>query len=72
VAERIVRAEMAGVVLRVGVQPGSYVRLGEELLVLESMKMEIPVTAPAEGAVRAVHVVAGTFVQEGDPLVVLA
>ena len=41
------------------------------LLLLESMKMEIPVLADAAGTVSAVTVAAGDVVQEGDPLVVL-
>ncbi|WP_324716077.1 biotin/lipoyl-binding carrier protein [Carboxydochorda subterranea] len=66
-----VKAEMTGMVARVAVEPGASVRPGDEVVVLESMKMEIPVTAPAGGQVREVRVRPGDFVQEGDVLVVL-
>ena len=66
-----VRAEMVANVLAVHTVAGAGVRAGETLLLLESMKMEIPVLAEVDGVVREVRVVPGDVVQEGDLLVVL-
>ena len=66
-----VRAEMVANVWKVEVSEGQQVAEGDTLLVLESMKMEIPVTAEQAGTVRSVPAVEGTVVQEGDVLVVL-
>ncbi|SDT22798.1 biotin/lipoyl-binding carrier protein [Actinopolymorpha singaporensis] len=66
-----VRAEMVANVFEVAVQSGDSVLAGQTLLVLESMKMEIPVLAEYAGRVREVTVKPGEVVQEGDLLVVL-
>ncbi|HEY8343401.1 MAG TPA: acetyl-CoA carboxylase biotin carboxyl carrier protein subunit [Calditerricola sp.] len=66
-----IAASMAGIVIRVNVQVGDAVQPGQDVVVLESMKMEIPVQAEAAGRVRAVHVKEGDFVNEGDVLVEL-
>ena len=66
-----VRAEMVANVFEVEVAPGDTVAAGQQLLVLESMKMEIPVLAESAGVVREVTVKPGEVVQEGDLLVVL-
>lgn len=63
-----INAPMAGTILEVLVAPGDTVDAEDELLILESMKMEIPVEAPAGGTVTAVHVAEGDPVQEDDPL----
>jgi len=68
---REVRAEMVANVLRVEVQQGARVEAGDTLLLLESMKMEIPVLAEAAGTVAAIRVEPGMVVQEGDVLVIL-
>jgi biotin carboxyl carrier protein len=67
-----VRAEIAANVWQVLVQAGASVSEGDELMILESMKMEIPVTAPAAGTVSEVRVKPEDQVQEGDVLVVLS
>jgi biotin carboxyl carrier protein len=66
-----VRAEIAANVWQVLVEAGASVSEGDELVILESMKMEIPVTAPAAGTVSEVRVKPEDQVQEGDVLVVL-
>ena len=66
-----VRAEMVANVLSVEVGVGADVAAGDTVVVLESMKMEIPVLAEAPGVVSEVKVEAGDVVQEGDLLVVL-
>jgi len=64
-------AEMVANVMQVVVGAGDPVAAGDTLLILESMKMEIPVLADAAGTVAEVRVTAGDVVQEGDVLVVL-
>ena len=59
-------------VVVVNVEPGSVVARGDVLVVLEAMKMELPVKAPRDGRVRAIHCRAGALVQPGSPLVELA
>jgi acetyl-CoA carboxylase biotin carboxyl carrier protein len=66
-----ITAHMAGTILQVSVQPGDTVQAGDEVVVLESMKMEMPITALAGGTVREVRVQSGDVVQEDDVLVVL-
>lgn len=70
-AATAVRAEIAGAVWQVLKAPGDAVACDEPLLLLESMKMEIPVVAPRAGTVREVRVAAGEAVAEGDVVVVL-
>ena len=63
------KAEIVGNVWKILVRVGDQVGPGDPLVVLESMKMEIPVVAPAHGHVAAVLVAEGQIVQEGDPVV---
>ena len=63
-----VRAELVGSVHEVLVAKGATVAVGDVLLVLESMKMEIPVLTEAAGTVTELAVVVGDVVQEGDLL----
>jgi acetyl-CoA carboxylase biotin carboxyl carrier protein len=65
------RAEIAANIWKVLVTVGQQVDEDEELLILESMKMEIPVVAPHKAVVVAVHVDEGAQVAEDDLLVVL-
>lgn len=66
-----VKAPMVGKVIEVVVEPGAAVDAEDDLVVIESMKMEIPVGAPQAGTVREVRVSAGDTVQEGDVLLIL-
>ena len=61
-------APVTGSVIAVEVQPGQPVAAGRVLLLVESMKMELPVEAPAAVEVLAVHVAVGEVVTEGQPL----
>jgi acetyl-CoA carboxylase biotin carboxyl carrier protein len=61
-------AEMVANVMRVAVSPGDRVDVGDTVVLLESMKMEIPVLAEQAGTVSAVKVGEGDVVQEGDVL----
>ena len=66
-----VEAEMVANVWKVLVAPGTTVAEGDTLVILESMKMEIPVVAPQAGTVTAVNVTEGGVVQEGDVIAVV-
>ncbi|MBE4908834.1 acetyl-CoA carboxylase biotin carboxyl carrier protein subunit [Bacillus luteolus] len=66
-----ITASMAGTVLNVLVNVGDEVNSGQEVLMLESMKMEIPVESLESGKVADVKVAIGDFVNEGDVLLVL-
>jgi biotin carboxyl carrier protein len=59
---------MPGTVIRVLVEPGAAVKAREPLLVLEAMKMEMPVLSPYDGFVEAVHVAEGDRVAGGQAL----
>jgi acetyl-CoA carboxylase biotin carboxyl carrier protein len=64
-------ADMAANVWKLLVEPGSAVREGDTVVILESMKMEIPVTAEVAGTVSQVCVAEGDTVDEGAVLVTL-
>jgi acetyl-CoA carboxylase biotin carboxyl carrier protein len=66
-----ITAHMTGTIQELRVQLGDTVRAGDEVVVLESMKMEMPIAALADGIVREVRVQTGDVVQEDDVLVVL-
>ncbi|MRG85271.1 acetyl-CoA carboxylase biotin carboxyl carrier protein subunit [Salinibacillus xinjiangensis] len=59
-------ANMAGSVWKIVVQEGDTVENGQDVVILESMKMEIPVSAEAEGVIKEIKVAEGDFVNEGD------
>jgi acetyl-CoA carboxylase biotin carboxyl carrier protein len=62
-------AEMVANVIKIAVAPGERVEVGDAVVLLESMKMEIPVLAEHAGTVVAVRVTPGDVVQEGDVLI---
>jgi len=64
-------AEMVANVMSVAVEPGDEVSAGDVVILLESMKMEIPVIAEDDGTVRAVKIAPADVVQEGDVLLEL-
>jgi acetyl-CoA/propionyl-CoA carboxylase biotin carboxyl carrier protein len=66
-----ITAPMPGTVIRVEVEPGDEVQARRPLVVLEAMKMEIPVHSPFEGRIKAVHVKSGDRVAGGSLLVEL-
>jgi acetyl-CoA carboxylase biotin carboxyl carrier protein len=66
-----VRAEITANVWQVRTEVGAQVAEGDELVILESMKMEIPVTAPGDGVVTELRVAPEDKVQEGDVVAVL-
>ena len=64
-------APMPGLVVRVNVEPGDEVRAGQGLVVMEAMKMENELRAPAAGRVRHVAAAPGTAVEKGTVLIEL-
>jgi acetyl-CoA carboxylase biotin carboxyl carrier protein len=66
-----VLAEMVANVWKVVVQAGDSISEGDPLVILESMKMEIPVESPLSGTVKEVRVEEGGVVQEGDVIAVV-
>ena len=66
-----VKAELVGSVWKITAKPGDQVAEEDTLLILESMKMEIAVTAPRAGTVKEIRVKEKDVVKEGQVLVVL-
>ena len=64
-------ADMASTVWRVLVEVGDTVSSGHQVIILESMKMEIPVLSPIDGQVAVVNVVEGDVVEAGSLLAVI-
>jgi acetyl-CoA carboxylase biotin carboxyl carrier protein len=67
-----VQAHITGTVWKIEVKEGEQVAEGQVCVILESMKMEMPIEAPSSGKVEKVHVAEGQAVSEGDVLVTLA
>ena len=66
-----VRAEVSGTVWKIEVSVGDAVSAQQDLVILESMKMEIPTAAAHAGVVRQVLVAQGEAVTEGQQLVII-
>jgi len=66
-----VEAHITGTVWKVEVQVGQEIAEGDTVVILESMKMEMPVEAEDEGTVKEILIEEGQSVSEGDALVVL-
>jgi biotin carboxyl carrier protein len=66
-----ITAHITGVVFQIVAKPGDTVSAGDAVIVLESMKMEIPVEAPRAGSVKEIRVQQGQTVQEGETVAVL-
>lgn len=66
-----VTANMAGTLINVLVQVGDTVSAGQDVVVMESMKMEVPLQAEADGKVVEIKANIGDFVNEGDVILIL-
>lgn len=66
-----VKAIMAGTLWKLLVVEGQQVEAGEEVAILESMKMEIPISAEKSGKVNRIAVAEGDFVEAEEVLVVI-
>ncbi|MGA3041013.1 MAG: biotin/lipoyl-containing protein [Bryobacteraceae bacterium] len=67
--DKVCRSPVAGIVVRVNVQPGQQIQANDPLLVLEAMKMETNITSPVAGKVKAINAGVGDGVQVGQVLV---
>ena len=67
-----VQADIAGTVCRIEAAPGQAVQEGDTVLIVESMKMEIPIVAPRAGRVVAIRGGEGDPISEGDSPITLA
>jgi len=67
-----VRADMVANVMEIYVSEGDQINVGDTIVLLESMKMEIPVIAEEPGEVTRIAVAVGDVVQEGDLLISIA
>ena len=63
-----IRAKITGTVWKIEVAKGEEIEDGDDIMILESMKMEIPVEAPCDGTVVDIHVAEGQSIKEGDLL----
>lgn len=70
-AARSLAAPMPATVLKICVEPGASVRAGDIVIILEAMKMELPLRAPGDAVVSAVHCKEGDLVQPDTVLVEL-
>lgn len=68
---KTVTIQMAGNLWKLLVKQGDEVQKGQEVAILESMKMEIPIVAEESGIIRKVHKAEGEFVDEGEVLLEL-
>ena len=66
-----IKAPMTGSVWQILVAVGDQVSAGDELVIVESMKMEIPIEAPHDGSILDIAVAEGARVEEGDLLVTI-
>jgi len=66
--KRIV-SNMAGVVLEFLVKPGDKITVDQDVVMLESMKMQIPIQSTVDGVVKTIKVNEGDFVDDGDVLI---
>lgn len=66
-----INAMMAGTVIEVLVKSGQDISEGQDVIIIESMKMQLPVQSEITGKVKEVKVNAGDFINEGDPIAVL-
>jgi len=66
-----VKANMAGNMWKIVVQVGDTVEAGQDVAILESMKMEIPIASEVAGTVKEIKVAEGDFINEGDTILTL-
>lgn len=70
-AETKITAELAGRLFLINVGIGDTVTSGQDVAVVEAMKMEIPVAAPASGVVKSIMVAVDEMIEEGQLLMTL-
>jgi len=70
-ARREIKSEITGRVWKLETQPGDRVGFDDPILILESMKMEIPISAPTAGTIAEIRVAEKDLVEEGQVVAVL-
>ncbi|HLS65545.1 MAG TPA: acetyl-CoA carboxylase biotin carboxyl carrier protein subunit [Pseudogracilibacillus sp.] len=65
------KANMAGNMWKIVKQVGDQVEVGEDVAILESMKMEIPISAEQAGTIKEIKVNEGDFINEGDVIAII-
>jgi glutaconyl-CoA/methylmalonyl-CoA decarboxylase subunit gamma len=70
-AEEIVEAPAPGKILRIHAEAGMPIGKGERILMMEALKMELPIVAPVAGTLRSIDVSVGQTVEAGDQLAVI-
>lgn len=68
-SDKVCKAPIPGNIVAVKVKPGQQVKAHDPVVILEAMKMETPINAPAAGTVKSVFVEVGTSVKQGQVLV---
>ncbi|MFN0185888.1 MAG: acetyl-CoA carboxylase biotin carboxyl carrier protein subunit [Aquabacterium sp.] len=71
-AHHAIKSQVTGTVWKIERQPGDAVQAGDTVLILESMKMEIPAESPVAGVVHQLQVTEGQNVTEGDVVAMIA
>jgi len=66
-----VKSEIAGNVWKIQTKPGDRIEVDGEIMILESMKMEIPVLSPKAGTIREIRVSEGEAIDEGQLVAIL-
>ena len=68
----VIKAPMQGLIVDVKVKAGEKVKVGDEIIILEAMKMENPIVAPRDGVINEIKVTKGDKVNSDDVLAVLS
>jgi biotin carboxyl carrier protein len=66
-----IKAEIAGRICALQCQVGATVQQGDDIVIIEAMKMEIPAPSPVAGRIKAILVSVGDMITEGQPLAVI-
>ena len=66
-----VKSEIAGNVWKIQTKPGDRIEVDGEIMILESMKMEIPVLSPKAGTIKEIRVSEGEVIDEGQLVAIL-
>jgi glutaconyl-CoA/methylmalonyl-CoA decarboxylase subunit gamma len=70
-ADEIVEAPAPGKILRIHAEAGKPIAKGDRILIMEALKMELPIVAPVGGTLQTLNVSAGQAVEAGDTLAVI-
>ena len=70
-AEQIVEAPAPGKILRVFVEAGKPIAVGDRICIMEALKMELPIVAPVGGTIRSLPISPGQVLEAGDTLAVI-